>query len=127
MLDTFTAENKLDENGNPAGGHVNGKGLNIQWQKKPLGRGAEKVEPTGAFIETVIAAVIQRIESYQKSKFVSKENSEAIGFLKSALTVLEARTARREAQGVKGTHGLDVIVKVEAPVPLAPELVGAAK
>ncbi len=42
MLDRFTAENKVDEAGNPAGGYVRGTGLSVEWQNGPLGRGDDR-------------------------------------------------------------------------------------
>ena len=62
MLDSFTAENKADANNLPAGGSVRGTGLSIDWQNGPLGTGADRREPNGAFVETVIEAARQRIE-----------------------------------------------------------------
>ncbi len=86
MLDKFTAENKTDEKGNPAGGTVRGAGLSIDWQDGPLGRGDDRQEPNGAFVETVIAAAKQRIEFYQGDqrpmaavgKFACRENAMAL-------------------------------------------------
>jgi hypothetical protein len=100
----FTAENHLDEQGNPAGGYVDGVGLHIEWQNGPLGRGEERIEPNGAFVEDVIGAALQRIQHYQDSKFVCEENARAIVHLEQALTHLNLRTANREERGVEGTH-----------------------
>lgn len=100
-------ENKLDANGNPSGGSVSGVGLTIVWQDGPLGRGPERVEPNGAFVETVIAAALQRVEYFQKAsdgKFACRENALAITKLEEALLWLGARTARRESAGTEGTH-----------------------
>lgn len=107
MLDKFDARNNEDENGNPAGGTVSGAGLSINWQNGPLGRDGERQEPNGAFVETVIAAVIQRIEYYNTAsggKFRCRENSIAITKLEEALLWLNKRTADREARQVEGTH-----------------------
>lgn len=104
MLDKFTSENKTDENGNPAGGTVRGQGLYIDWQDGPLGRGDDRQAPNGAFVETVIAAVVQRIEHYQAGKFKCRENALAITKLEEALMWLNKRTADREARQVEGTH-----------------------
>lgn len=100
----YEAMNTTDENGNPTGGSVSGIGLKIDWQNGPLGRGEDRKEPNGAFCETVIAAVIQRIEFYQRSKFKSRENALAITRLEEALHWLNARTQRREVAGIEGTH-----------------------
>lgn len=106
--------NYVDPDQNPAGGFVKGVGLDIQWQDGPLGRGAERKEPNGAFVETVIRAALQRIQFYQNGlsdgkpsgtgKFACRENAIAITKLEEALLWLNSRTQRREAQAVEGTH-----------------------
>lgn len=104
MKQTLNTTNLLDSNQNPAGGTVRGTGLSIDWQNGPLGRGDDRTEPNGAFVETVLAAAIQRIEWYQITKFRCRENALAITKLEEALHWLNARTAAREARGVEGTH-----------------------
>jgi hypothetical protein len=94
----------LDGDGNPAGGEVQAVGLTIHWQNGPLGRGEDRLEPNGAFVETVIAAALQRIEFYNEGQFRCRENSLAITKLEEALHWLNARTQRREQAGVEGTH-----------------------
>lgn len=91
-------------NGAPDGGQTFGPGLCIAWQKGPLGRGADRQEPNGCFVETVIRAAIDRLEFYQSGKFQSDFNAIAIRHLTSALTALHARTIEREDRGVEGTH-----------------------
>ena len=49
-------EHWSDKDGNPAGGVSSGRGFAISWQNGPLGRGVERREPNGAFVEDVIAA-----------------------------------------------------------------------
>lgn len=97
-------ENFSTPEGNPHGGYVKGVGLNIEWQKGPLGRGAERIEPNGAFVETVISAAVKRIEFYQASKFNCRENAIALTHLETALLWLNKRTADREAREVEGAH-----------------------
>ena len=105
MKQGFNAENHTDENENPAGGFVDGRGISISWQSGPLqAAGGERLDPNGAFVEDVIAAAKQRLEHYQESKFRCRENALAITKLEEALHWLEARTADREARGVEGTH-----------------------
>ena len=104
MLGKYTAHNDSDENGNPAGGLVTGTGLAISWQDGPLGRGEERIEPNGAFVETVIDAALQRIEYYNSTQFKCRENSLAITKLQEALHWLNSRTNRRESENVEGTH-----------------------
>lgn len=99
--------NEVDENGNPAGGAVGGTGLSIQWQNGPLGRGTERIVPNGAFVETVLSAVLQRIQYYQETsggKFKCRENAIAITKIEEALLWLDKRTRDREAREVEGTH-----------------------
>ena len=100
----FEAVNHTDPDGNPAGGYVDGIGLEIVWQNGPLNRGPDRLEPNGAFVETVIAAALQRIEYYQESPFRCRENALAITKLEEALHWLNHRTAAREEREVEGTH-----------------------
>jgi hypothetical protein len=108
MLQEFVATNNVDESGLPAGGNVTSIGLSIEWQKGPLGEdGPDRKEPNGAFVETVIAAALQRIEWYQTvndGRFECTENIYAIMNLKDALHYLNKRTEDRQARGVEGTH-----------------------
>ena len=104
MIAEFKAENHNDSKGMPSGGTVKGTGLSITWQNGPLGRGDQRQEPNGAFVETVIAAVKQRIEYYQASGFACRENAVAITKLDEALMWLNKRTQDREAREVEGTH-----------------------
>jgi len=104
-IEDCTIENIQEpETSNPAGGWVKGTGLEINWQDGPLGQEDERKEPNGAFVETVISAVIQRLEFYQESKFKCDTNANAISHLNNALSHLEARTADREERGVEGAH-----------------------
>ena len=104
MLAEYQSNNQVDDNGNPSGGNVSGTGLIIEWQNGPLGRGAERKEPNGAFVETVIDAARQRIQFYQDSKFNCRENAIAITKLEEALLWLNKRTSDREKRQVEGTH-----------------------
>jgi len=104
MLGKYIAKNDKDPDGNPHGGTAVGLGINIEWQKGPLGTGMARKEPNGAFVETVIDAARQRIQFYQNSKFKCDENAVAITKLTEALEALNKRTAGRDARGVEGTH-----------------------
>jgi hypothetical protein len=88
----------------PEGGQTFGNGFAIAWQRGPLGKEAERKEPNGAFVDDIIAAAMDRLEFYQRSKFRCEENGAAINYLKGALAILKRRTERRETQGVEGTH-----------------------
>jgi len=104
MLAKYEAVNLNDANGNPSGGMAEGVGIKIEWQNGPLGRGAERKEPNGAFVETVIDIARQRIQYYQDGPFKCRENAIAITKLEEALLWLGKRTRDREARAVEGTH-----------------------
>ena|SRR3990167_2784783 len=107
MLGKYVSNNVVDVNGNPSGGTVSGVGLKIEWQNGPLGRGAERQEPNGAFVETVIDAARQRLEFFQLAsdkRFGCRENALAITKLEEALHWLNHRTAAREAREAEGTY-----------------------
>lgn len=104
MQKAFTSHHFHDANKLPSGGHVYGTGFAIAWQSGPLGRGEERKTPNGAFVEDVIAAVVDRLEWYQASGFSCFENANALRHLRDALAVLESRTKRREIAGIEGTH-----------------------
>lgn len=104
MINDAIFENVSDENGNPAGGSYSTTGIEIRWQNGPLGRGSERKEPNGAFVENVIDAAIKRIQFYQESKFACRENAIALTYLETALLWLNKRTQDRENRSVEGTH-----------------------
>ena len=104
MLQKIKGVHENDSQGNPAGGITTGIGIDIHWQDGPLGRGAERKEPNGAFVEGVIAAAIDRINYYQSSKFNCRENAIALTHLETALLWLMKRTMERETREVEGTH-----------------------
>ncbi len=106
MTAPFFSHQFLDHDGNPEGGQTFGTGFSISWQRGPLGTGVDRVEPNGAFVETLIEAVIDRIEFYQRSKFASDYNALALAHLYQALESLNARTKSRESRGVEGTHSV---------------------
>lgn len=106
MNQFVTGHHYVDADGNPAGGHTNGTGIDITWQNGPLGRGKDRVEPNGAFVEGVIQAALDRMYFYQESKFACRENALVITKLEEALHWCNHRTAKREARDVEGTHAV---------------------
>lgn len=100
------SRHKNDATGNPAGGFTDGTGFRIAWQDGPLGRGEDRQEPNGASVEDIITAAKDRLEFYQRSKFICTENADAIGLLDDALETLYRRTTEREDRDVEGTHGV---------------------
>ena len=104
MKQGFKSEHWNDANGNPAGGTTFGVGFAIGWQNGPLGRGADRKEPNGSFVEDIIDAAADRIRYYQASPFACERNANALSHLEKALYELNSRTADREAREVEGTH-----------------------
>ena len=104
MRQTLTENHRVDADGNPTGGATHGLDISIGWQDGPLGRGDERREPNGAFVEGVIAAALGRLQRYQATKFKCRENALAITKLEEALHWLDHRTADREQRAVEGTH-----------------------
>lgn len=111
MKQQFVGLHSLDDADNPAGGmsycEVAGNmTVEVKWQDGPLNIDGVRVEPNGAFVETVIAIAVDRLQFYQESKFKCRENALAITKLEEALHWLNHRTADRESRGVEGTHEL---------------------
>lgn len=103
MNQKFFSQNYLDGLGNPDGGVAFGPGFAVSWQKGPLGRGEERREANGAFVETMLSVVRERLMFYQGSRFACQANADAISYIDDALRVLNARTEEREGRGVEGT------------------------
>lgn len=104
MRQEFQSVHAKDAEGHPTGGMSYGEGISIRWQDGPLGRDGERVEPNGAFVETIIAIAIDRIRFYEDNGFGCDENRRAISHLEDAIQQLELRTARRELAKVEGTY-----------------------
>jgi hypothetical protein len=107
MKQKLNERHEIDAVGNPGGGETAATGIAIRWQNGPLGRGSDRKEPNGAFVEGVLQAAIGRLEFYQKtngSKFACRENAIALTHLETALLWLEKRTRGREEREVEGTH-----------------------
>lgn len=103
----FTSEHNTDSNGNPAGGISKTNGTTVNWQNGPLGEGADRKEPNGAFVEDIIDIARDRIEYYQtesNGRFNCTENAMAITRLQEAVFWLNSRTQRRTEAGTEGTH-----------------------
>lgn len=103
---SFRAQHWSDDAGNPSGGQSHGTGFVVNWQNGPLVENGVRKEPNGAFVETIIAAAIDRIEHYQESRFRCEENALALEHLRLALEMLDSRTKNRKERGVEGTHAV---------------------
>lgn len=100
----ITGHNNLDDDGNPAGGMVRGRGFEIVWQDGPLVINGLRHEPNGAFVEDVVTAVLERMRHYQSTRFGCRENALVITKLEEAIHWMQHRTAARTRRGVEGTH-----------------------
>ena len=103
---SFTSLHAVDADGMPAGGFTEGVGFRVDWQDGPLNAGGVRRKQSGAFVEHLIEAVIDRIEFYQSSKFQSDFNVDTLAHLRAALESQQARTRDRIRRGVEGTHQL---------------------
>lgn len=54
--------------------------------------------------ENLLAILIDRLEGFQRGKFACDENAAALTALQAAQGILKARTEKRLARGVEGTH-----------------------
>ena len=104
MLSEFRSKHLVDDDGNPAGGTSQATGIIIVWQDGPLGRGEDRIPPNGAFVETGLAMIKDRIEWYNSGKFACAENADAIYHIEKAMAALNSRTKRREEAGTEGLH-----------------------
>ncbi len=100
----ISGHNFDDEDGNPAGGHVNGVGFHVVWQDGPLGNGPDRKPASGAFVEDVCIALLERMRYYQEGKFACRENALVITKLEEAAHWMQHRREDRERRGVLGDH-----------------------
>ena len=106
MKQEIAEVHEIDTTGAPAGGHTSGVGIQITWQKGPLGRDGARKEPNGAFVEGVIQAAVGRLEHFQSTRFKCRENALAITKLEEALHWLQSRADDREKRGIEGTNAV---------------------
>ena len=87
--------------GKPAGGVSSGFGLTIVWQNGPLvDESGKRIEPNGAFVETIIGVVVDRINATMEDHAAKP----ILNQITVALDALKSRTKQREKRGVEGTH-----------------------
>ena len=104
MLQPIHTNHLLDADGHPTGGSTCGLGFAVAWQNGPLGTGEESREPNGAFVETLLWAAADRLRFYNDNGFSCGENRQAIVHIERAIGALQARTERRQYEGVEGTY-----------------------
>jgi len=81
----------------------NAVGTIIQFQKGPI----KENGVNGCHNEDLIAIVIDRLQSFQKSEYKCNENEDAIKALTIALASLRQRTSKREEKGIEGTSKIN--------------------
>lgn len=74
-------------------------------KKAPVSPGSTEMEVVmhGTTNEAVLEVLIDRL-TYLQEKMPCEENLAALANLKSALEILNERTAKRKERGVEGTH-----------------------
>ena len=107
--------NWTDDAGNHAGGQSTGIGSTLPSNREPVLEGFRN----GAFLIDVLGACIDQLQYFQKSKFASDENAEALVHLEAGLECLQRRLSRRKAEGVLGTHRLDAVGAKKEPLTFA--------
>lgn len=71
----------------------------IRFQKGPI----KEAGVNGISNESLLAIVIDRLQSFQAGAYACRENHEALVKLEEAMTLLQKRTRDRLARGVEGT------------------------
>lgn len=73
---------------------------NILFQNGPIAEAGVN----GITHESLLAILIDRLQSFQKGAYANSYNATALSHLEDAQTALPARTQERMARGVEGTH-----------------------
>ena len=74
----------------------------IRWQEGPIGSGV--AGPNGCTLEDVLGLCLTRLRKFNSTPARCRENSIAITKIEEALHWLDARTKRRQRQGIEGTY-----------------------
>lgn len=74
--------------------------VNIFFQKGPI----LECGVNGLTHENLLAILIDRMEGFQSGPYACDENAAALTALQTAQGILKARTEKRLARGVEGTH-----------------------
>lgn len=72
----------------------------IQFQNGPI----REHGTNGTTHEALLAILIDRVEGFQSGPYACEENASALLALQAAQGILKARTEKRLARGVEGTH-----------------------
>ena len=74
--------------------------MTVLFQNGPIGEHGVN----GVTQEVLLAIVIDRLQSFQKGPYASRENALALTKIEEGLLWLQKRTLDRMARGVEGTH-----------------------
>lgn len=113
----LNTENRLDADGNPAGGFVEAivstehpsghevpsRAMYVRWQDGPIGVAGVN----GVQVEEVLTSALQRLDflnTASDGRFACKENVEAAYHIESAIDWLNTRTRRRTREQTEGTN-----------------------
>lgn len=96
----------LDKDGNPASGYAHGVGMSVVFQDGPRGKlnDGTLAPASGAFVEDLLVAAMQRLAFFQQTKFAHDKNAEAIEHLHRAIDALDSRAKERARRGVLGEN-----------------------
>ena len=104
----FKARNAYSEDGELAGGFVDGTGLQIVWQDGPITDPEER--PSGTFVESVLEAALQRLDFYldenpnDLTQRAAAHVAHAIGALNERREIM-AETAAAPAENAEASPG----------------------
>ena len=107
LLASHTNVEAMDDRGAGHANHIyiiseaaSGKVLQtVKFQKGPI----QEEGVNGIQNEDLLCIVIDRLIGFQTGEFACEENEEALRLIIKATSILQLRTAKRKARGVKGT------------------------
>lgn len=98
----FTPDGPLTVGNAYARYNITGDNFNtcLVFQNGPI----PEVGINGLTNEILLEVIIDRLESFQSSKYICDENAAALEAIRKALNYLELRTLRRKERNVEGTY-----------------------
>jgi hypothetical protein len=76
--------------------------LMVNFQNGPIAEAGTN----GITHEVLLAVLLDRLTGFQAGPYACEENESALTHLQRAMDVLHARTSKRLARGVEGTHAV---------------------
>ena len=83
--------------------HITAKGIRVDVDTKPRGRGEERVKPRGASALSLLATTATLLNYYQSTDLADEHNDRALAHLDAARDELERRRLDRAERDVWGT------------------------